>query len=97
VAGRPFSPDRAQINLFGMLAGLGVGLALVALVEYRDSSFKTDDEITSLLALPVLAVVPLLQSAEESRRAVGRRLVINVGCGTAVAGCLLVLAYTFVR
>ena len=55
-----------------------IGLALVALLEYRDRSFKTDDEIISLLALPVLAVVPLMQSDAERRRRVRRRLLL--GC-----------------
>ena len=33
---RPFSPNRALINLSGMLAGLVLGLAWVVLREYRD-------------------------------------------------------------
>ena len=65
---RPISPNRPLINLGGMAAGLAVGLVLVALLEYRDRSFKTDDEIISLLALPVLAVVPLMESDDERRR-----------------------------
>jgi polysaccharide chain length determinant protein (PEP-CTERM system associated) len=94
---RPFSPNRQQINLYGMMAGLGIGLAIVALLEYRDSSFKTDDDVTRVLALPVLAVVPLMQSDLDRTRAGRRRLVIGVGCGSAVAASLAVLVYTFVR
>jgi polysaccharide chain length determinant protein (PEP-CTERM system associated) len=97
VAGEPFSPNRRQINLAGMAAGLVLGLGLIVLLEYRDSSFTTDDEVTSLLALPVLAVVPLMQSAEERRRGRRRRLFVGIGLGSTVAGCLAVLAYTFVR
>src|SRR5262249_50220576 len=94
---RPFSPNRQQINLYGMIAGLGVGLAIVALLEYRDSSFKTDDDVTRVLALPVLAVVPLMQSDVDRPRAGRRRLLIGVSCGGAVAASLAVLVYTFVR
>jgi polysaccharide chain length determinant protein (PEP-CTERM system associated) len=93
----PISPNRAQINLFGMVGGLAIGLVLVVLLEYRDSSFATDAEVTTLLALPVLAVVPFMQSAEDRRRARKRQLILNVGLGSTVAGCLAVLAYTFVR
>ncbi len=72
-------------------------MVLVGLLEYRDSSFKTDEEISTLLTLPVLAVVPLMQSDEDRQRASKRRLVMSVGFGSTVLGCLAVLVYTFVR
>jgi uncharacterized protein involved in exopolysaccharide biosynthesis len=97
MAEKPFEPNRPMINLMGIAAGIGVGLALIALFEYRDSSFKTDDEVTNLLTLPVLAVVPLMQSDEDRERANKRRLVAGVGFGSTVLGCLAVLVYTFVR
>ena len=94
---RPFSPDRPLINAFGLAGGLALGLALVALLEYRDRSFKTDEEVTSVLGLPVLAVVPLMQSAEDRRRVRRRGLLTAVACGSTVVVCLAVVAYTFVR
>ena len=65
--------------------------------RYRDSSFKTDTEVTTVLTLPVLAVVPLMQSDEDRSRATRRRLFMGVGLGSTVLGCLAVLVYTFVR
>ncbi len=94
---KPFSPNRMLINLYGMIGGLALGMGLVALREYRDATFKTDDEVTNLLALPVLAVVPLMQSDNDRRRDSRRRLLVNVGLGSAVTCCLAVLVYTFVR
>jgi polysaccharide chain length determinant protein (PEP-CTERM system associated) len=94
---RPFSPNRRAINLGGLMAGLGLGLALIALLEYKDSSFKTDTEIASVLSLPVLAVVPLMYSDSERRRLFKRRLLLGVGLGSTVTACLGVLVYTFVR
>ena len=94
---RPFSPNRQQISLFGVLAGLAIGLALVGLLEYRDKSFKTDQEITSVLTLPVLAVVPRMRSDADRRVEFKRWLFVNIGLATAVAGCLAVLAYTYFR
>jgi capsular polysaccharide biosynthesis protein len=94
---RPFSPDRSMLNTIGMGAGLAVGLVLVALLEYRDRSFKTDDEVTTVLALPVLAVVPLMRSDAEKRRARVRTALVSVVFGTTVAICLAVVTYTFLR
>ena len=94
---RPFSPDRGKLNLYGLAAGLAIGLALVALLEYRDSSFTTDDEVTSLLALPVLAVVPMMLSEHDRRRAKRRRWLVRGGLGGAVAACLVLVVYTLMR
>jgi polysaccharide chain length determinant protein (PEP-CTERM system associated) len=97
VAQRPFSPNRPFITSVGVAVGLGVGVALIALLEIRDSTFKTDDDVAGAIDLPVLAVVPFMQSAAERRRAFWRRLAMHVGLGSVVSCCLLVLAYTLVR
>jgi len=94
---RPNSPNRPMINLYGMAGGLAVGLALVALLEYRDRTFRTDEEIISLLALPVLAVVPVMESNSERRQTRRRRFYLGIGLGSTVLGCLAILIYTFVR
>jgi polysaccharide chain length determinant protein (PEP-CTERM system associated) len=93
---RPFSPDRPQLIQIGMLAGLCLGIGLVALLEYRDSSFKTDDDVKAVMGLPVLAVVPLMRSAREKRRGRARNLAVHLTLGSFVLGCLSVLAYTMV-
>ena len=84
---RPISPDRAQMNLMGLLAGLGFGIALVALLEYRDTSLKTDDDVVVSLALPVLAVIPAMLTQGERQRAKRRRLLLG-----ASASCVVLLA-----
>jgi polysaccharide chain length determinant protein (PEP-CTERM system associated) len=94
---RPFSPDRQQSAFYGVVAGLSIGVMLVGLLEYRDKSFKTDEEITSVLALPVLAVVPRMRSDADRRVEFKRGLFLNIGLGTAVICCLAVLAYTYLR
>jgi uncharacterized protein involved in exopolysaccharide biosynthesis len=93
---RPSSPNRRMINLLGLIGGLAVGLGLVALLEYRDRTFKADYEVANVLSLPVLAVVPLMRSETERRAAFRKRVLLNVGLGSTVAVCLAVLAYSFV-
>ena len=65
---RPISPNRQRINAMGVGGGLLLGLMLVALLEYRDNSFRTDDDVLSVLSLPVMAVVPVVTTAAERRR-----------------------------
>ena len=92
---KPFSPNRPRLAAMGLAAGLGVGLLLIALIEYRDQSFKADHEIVRLLALPVLAVVPTMQSVAEKKWAFRKRLLIASACTTTVLLGFAVVTYTF--
>lgn len=94
---RPFSPDRKNLNMMGMGAGLGIGLLLIGLLEYRDKSFKTDHEVMRVLSLPVLAVVPMMQSVAEKKWAFRKRMIITAACTTTVLAGLGVVAYTFIK
>jgi uncharacterized protein involved in exopolysaccharide biosynthesis len=88
---RPVSPNRPRMNLMGLMAGLGFGLIIVALLEYRDTTLKTDDDVVVSLALPVLAVIPAMLTQADRRRARRRRLILS-----ASAACVLLLAVVVV-
>jgi uncharacterized protein involved in exopolysaccharide biosynthesis len=94
---RPVSPNRVQLNAFGTGAGLAIGLLLIAFVEYRDRSFRLDDEVSRVLSLPVLAVVPVMLSDADRQSLRRRRIVTTVGLGSTVMACLAVVVYVFVR
>lgn len=84
----PIGPVRLQINAAGLGAGLLIGLLLVAVVELRDSTFRTEAEVLDVLALPVLAIVPLVPDAADLARTRSRRLVVAAvaGFGALSAG-----------
>jgi polysaccharide chain length determinant protein (PEP-CTERM system associated) len=84
---RPISPNRPRMNLLGFLGGLGFGLVLVALLEYRDTTLKTDDDVVVSLALPVLAVIPAMLTQADRKRAKRRRLILS-----ASATCVVLIA-----
>ena len=86
-AERPFSPNRQRINLVGAIAGLCFGLCLAGLLEYRDTTFRTHDDVNAVLGLPVLAQIPLMLTSAE-RRGLRRRRVL------AAAGALMVVGVT---
>jgi len=95
---RPFAPNRAQMNLTGALAGLGLGFALAALLEYRDTTLKTDDDIAASLVMPVLCIVPLMITDAERRRdrkwrlAIGTAVFVLAVAGAAAAWFLVLKA-----
>jgi polysaccharide chain length determinant protein (PEP-CTERM system associated) len=94
---RPVSPNRRQDVIFGLLAGLIIGAVLIALLEYLDKSFHLDEDVASVLDLPVLAVVPVMRSEEDLRKESGRRTLTVAGLGSLVTACLAFAAWVSVR
>ncbi len=93
VASLPAAPynqvQRLGVMASGAIAGLLVGLLLVGWLERRDSSFRAEEEIVKALNLPVLALIPTMNSDGERQAAARRRWAIDAG-GTVV--CLTVAA-----
>jgi polysaccharide chain length determinant protein (PEP-CTERM system associated) len=71
---RPVSPNRMQVNAAGVGLGAFIALALVAFLEIKDSSFRNDADVFNVLALPVLAQVPYLETDDDRSRVRRRRL-----------------------
>lgn len=51
-------PKKKLFLLGGLIVGLGLGTALALLLAYIDNTFRTPEQITSMLSLPSLGVVP---------------------------------------
>ena len=64
---------------------------LRAFLEYRDSSFRTQQDVTSVLSLPVLAQIPLIVTPAEYRELARRRLAMTAAAAvlTSVVGIVL--------
>lgn len=91
VPNRPVSPVRIQINGIGFVVGLLLGLAIAALLELKDSSLKTEEDVLSVLSLPVLAIVPYVATSQERGRR--KKRLAFVGAGGAAAA--FAAAYVF--
>lgn len=87
---RPFSPDRVKITMIAGLLSVVVAFGLVAFLEYRDSTLRTEDEIVRTLSLPVMAAIPVLSAVAEVRRRRRTRLLM------AAAGVVLASGVTAV-
>ncbi len=92
---RPTSPDRARLTLMGAFGGAAFGILLVGLLEYRDRTFRTDSDVVAALALPVVAVVPLLLSRAERRARWKRRWMLSASGVVAFVLCSALLFWKF--
>jgi polysaccharide chain length determinant protein (PEP-CTERM system associated) len=84
VPARPVRPQRPLITLAGVGGGFVLGLLLVALLEIRDSSFRTETEVERVLQIPVVALVPQVATPEEARRQRTRRITALAGSAAAI-------------
>jgi polysaccharide chain length determinant protein (PEP-CTERM system associated) len=63
----PSSPKRFRISLMGLIGGLVAGCALAFLLNFRDSSFYSEDDAMRRLELPIAIGIPLLLTPAEKR------------------------------
>lgn len=92
---RPFSPNRPRLAGMSLAGGLAFGLAIIGLLEYRDSSFRTTDDIVNVLALPVVAGIPLIRTKAERRRDARRRWLASAAGVSVVVVGLAVLVWRY--
>jgi len=69
--------------LLGALFGLGLGVGLATLFEYLDSSLRSDVDVHAALGMPVLAMIPVMQTTGEmtgkrNLKAVASALIITL-------------------
>ena len=89
---RPFNQtQRLGIMSSGAIAGLVLGCLIVGLREYRDSSFRGEEETLRTLSIPVLALIPAMSSAGEARAARRRTRLKDAGGAAVVLAAIVVV------
>jgi polysaccharide chain length determinant protein (PEP-CTERM system associated) len=84
----PFSPNRVRIALIAAALGMFLAIGGLGIIEYRDTTFRTEDEVVRTLVLPVIAAIPLLTAIADVRRHRRNRLLL----GAATAATVLALS-----
>jgi capsular exopolysaccharide synthesis family protein len=64
----PIFPNRKRALLQALIVGVALGLAAVVLAEILDNSIKRADDVTGVLGLPSLGVVPAIDGGGPARR-----------------------------
>jgi succinoglycan biosynthesis transport protein ExoP len=85
---QPRSPNRPAILLLGFVFSMGGGLASAALLENLDHSVRGSKTLADLLQVPVLAVIPYMETQHEKRH---RRRVAAIIAASSVAALVLAL------
>jgi polysaccharide chain length determinant protein (PEP-CTERM system associated) len=83
---RPIGVARLQVNILGTMAGLGFGVLLAALLEFRDRTFRSGLDVVNVLKLPVVAFVPTVTGDAERASHRRRRLAISTAVVLVASG-----------
>ncbi len=82
---------RIQVNAGGVVLGIFLGLLIIGVREFMDSSFRTEADVMNVLSIPVLAAVPFTPTAADvardkrQQRAVHMTAAAVLAVGSAVA------------
>lgn len=91
---KPVGPDRIKIMLFGMAAGVAGGGGIILFLDAKDSSVKSVSMLKSL-GLPILAIIPKIQTDEDRLRKRKKDIILYVLTGLYLACYLGVFAVEF--
>ena len=92
---RPTEPDPVLITLFALLLGLGLGSSLALAAEYSGSVFRSVNDVSRVMVVPVLGSVGVILTKAEVRRSRLSHTVI-AACTTAVVGGLVFLTWAWI-
>jgi succinoglycan biosynthesis transport protein ExoP len=65
---KPISPNRSLILMLGLIVSLSGGVGAAFTRDGLDASVRSAHDIRSLLSVPPLAVIPVIQTAAERRK-----------------------------
>ncbi len=87
---KPFKPNRLAIVLIAVVLGIGAGVGFAALKEFSDDSVHTAEQLEATTQFPVLAGIPVIETARDIKRKRLRRTAFALGSAGVLATAVLV-------
>ena len=84
----PVEPKVMKVLGLGFMLAVGCGLGLVYLREYSDSTFRRNQDLSSMIGLPVLVSIPEVRTPRERRLGYLKKT-LAVGVLLSMAGVIL--------
>lgn len=94
---RPYWPDRFKLNVLGLIMGIVLALGVTLLAEMVDVRIHQDEDLRDLITVPVLAGIPMLQTAVEQRGQQMRRRVEAIAASVLVTLIPAITLFTYYR
>ncbi len=64
----PTFPNRTMFAVGGFVLGLGLGVLLIAFLEYQDKSLRTERDVWAFTQLPTLATIALIHETKSKTK-----------------------------
>ncbi len=90
---KPIRPNRIALVLVGFILALGIGVGVGTFLEFMDRSIRRSEELSDIVKLPILAVVPYWESATEAKAITHRKWLIILS--VLSAGVLVLVGIHF--
>jgi len=87
---KPINRNIMKMIVLGILGGIAAGLGIVIGVDLFDTSLRSVDAVKQL-GLPVLAIIPTIQTAQEATRIRMKDRFLYTAVGVYVAGLIVVV------
>lgn len=94
---KPYWPDRFKLSLLGLIFGMALALGATVLVEMLDVRIHRELDLRDLIAVPVLAGIPILQTAVEQRKQQLRRRAEAIAASVLAALIPAITLFTYYR
>ncbi|WP_291327876.1 lipopolysaccharide biosynthesis protein [Desulfovibrio sp. UCD-KL4C] len=92
---KPIRPNRILLVLVGFIIAFGVGIGVGSLFEFMDRSIRRSDELSEIVKLPILAVVPYWESPDEAKTTIHRKRFIIVSIFFAIVIALVAVHFLY--
>lgn len=68
----PYTPNWKRNLLISLILGIGFGCVVIFLLEFLDTSLKSQEDVEEYLQAPFLGVLPIIEAGDEKTKALSR-------------------------